>query len=421
MKKLLLFVCFMLIIGRTEADLISISILSNDSQISYNYFNTAFNTVKNCLNGNIESVNLKDATITIDDMASSASPGQREGDHFNAYTKSGMLPADDVAGSLLTSNISAGTSYVESDAGVLYRVVTSATSKTYTASKDTWVYIDINGAFGYTEQALGAAQPSTPSNSLLLAKVVTNGTEITSITDHRTLSISLGAADDFYIKGMNLNWVSTERLSIDTGVVYAGTTRIAKTSYTSLNVGTAGDYITGASERGTSKVLYVYANEAGNLKLDDNAPDYHDASGNTTGLKYYYKYGTNYYRKLGKLYLNATGSGNIVEGSLVSGDEPQLGWSKMGRVTFGVDGTIYSSFNVINITDNGAGDWTVNWSITFANDDYGVFITANSVAGSERWGTVSAETTTTTRIKMVTNPGGDADPSVSTEVIAFGD
>jgi hypothetical protein len=308
MKKVLLVALLMLMTTPSYAGLIAISTLSNDSQVSYTYFNDSFNTIKNTINGGIESINIKDATITIDDMASSANPGQREGDHFNAYTKTGMLPATDAA---LTSDISAGTSYVKSDAGILYRVVTAATSHTYTASKDTWVYIDINGAFQYVEQVLGTAQPVTPSNYLLLAKVVTSGVAITSVVDWRTLAISLGTSDDGFIKGMASAWVTSEHLSIDTGVVYNGSTRIAKITQTQLDIADAGDYLTGVSERAVSTWLYVYCDEDGNIKLDDNAPDYHDTSGNTTGNKYYYKNGTTYWRYIGETYLNATGSGNL--------------------------------------------------------------------------------------------------------------
>ena len=306
--KLVLVFSFMLFSGQATAGLITISTLSNDSQVSFTYFNDSFNTIKNTINGGIESINIKDATITIDDMASSANPGQREGDHFNAYTKTGMLPATDAA---LTSDISAGTSYVKSDAGILYRVVTAATSHTYTASKDTWVYIDINGAFQYVEQVLGTAQPVTPSNCLLLAKVVTSGVAITSVVDWRTLAISLGTSDDGFIKGMASAWVTSELLSIDTGVVYNGSTRIAKITQTQLDIADAGDYLTGVSERAVSTWLYVYCDEDGNIKLDDNAPDYHDTSGNTTGNKYYYKNGTKYWRYIGETYLNATGTGNL--------------------------------------------------------------------------------------------------------------
>jgi len=158
MKKLLVGLAVLLSASTAHAGLITISTLSSDSGIVYTYFNTAFNTIKNCINGNIESINIKDDTLTEADFADAINPRVRDSEYFNDFTYSGMLPADSTD---LTSDISAGTSYVSG-----YRVVTAATSKTYTATKDTWVYIDINGTFQYVETSVGAAQPVTPSNSL---------------------------------------------------------------------------------------------------------------------------------------------------------------------------------------------------------------------------------------------------------------
>ncbi len=308
MKKIMLLLLMLLMTSTAHAGLISISTLSSDAQVSFAYFNGAYNTIKNCINGNIESVNIKDGTITVDDMASSSSPAQREGDHFNPYTKTGMIPADDVAGSLLTSDISAGLSYVESDAGLLYRVVTAATSHTYNISLDTWVYIDKNGAFQVEEVVVGGAQPPTPSNCLLLARVRTDGNEITSVLDSRVTTISLGASEDYYVKGMELIWNTTSVLSVDNGIIRVGSDTITKTTFTSLNIATDSDYIDGASagDLGADKFLFVYCSPAGAVKFDDATPDYHDTTGTTTGTKFYYKSGTVYWRNLGVLSLDAS-------------------------------------------------------------------------------------------------------------------
>lgn len=62
----------------------------------------------------------------------------------------------------------------------------SISNKTYTASKDT--YVDITGISGgtgavtYTEVANGAASPALAANYIRVAKVVTNGSAITSVT-----------------------------------------------------------------------------------------------------------------------------------------------------------------------------------------------------------------------------------------------
>jgi len=305
MRKLLLFVLSLFITSSAYAGTVNVGELSRDSDITIGWFNDMVHTFENVINGNIESVNIKDATITVDDMAASSSPAQREGDHFNAYTKTGMLPADSAD---KTSNISAGTSYVESDTGLLYRVVTAATSKTYTATKDTWVYIDKNGAFQYTEVAVGGARPTTPSDSLLLATVTTDGTEITVVTDRRTLSISLGSSEDYLIKGFEIHCDNVGgKASADAGVVYHGTTRIKKTSATSLTVGTAADWWDGAVDSGTEAFYYVGIDSTGGIKfLGNNPPNRADTAGNTAGKKRYWYDGSKYWRLIGQVKVNAS-------------------------------------------------------------------------------------------------------------------
>lgn len=67
---------------------------------------------------------------------------------------------------------------------------TSIANKTYTASKDT--YVDITASSGgtvsvtYTEVANGAASPSLAANYIRIAKVVTNGSAITSVTQSQS-------------------------------------------------------------------------------------------------------------------------------------------------------------------------------------------------------------------------------------------
>jgi len=175
------FLCFVLALGLSmsaHAGIITYDSISSDAGVSYSHFNSEFNKVFNEINGNIGSVNILDDSLTEADFADSINPRVRDHELIGDYTYTGMLGVTD---SSLTSDISAGTSYVNG-----YRIVTAATSKTYTASKDTYVYIDQNGAFQYVEVANGAVTPTTPSNSLLLFKAVTDGTAITSVTDLRT-------------------------------------------------------------------------------------------------------------------------------------------------------------------------------------------------------------------------------------------
>jgi hypothetical protein len=177
MKKLFVILLSLIFASHAHAGLITYTVLSGDSGLSYTHLNSSFETIYDEFDGNIDSDNILDDSLKETDFADEINPRIRTQENIGDYTYTGMLPATATG---LTSNISAGTSYVNG-----YRIVTAATSKTYTASKDTWVYIDQNGAFQYVEVATGGAQPTTPSNSLLLAMARTDGSDITAVTDHR--------------------------------------------------------------------------------------------------------------------------------------------------------------------------------------------------------------------------------------------
>lgn len=59
---------------------------------------------------------------------------------------------------------------------------TAVANKNYTASKDTYVDIDNTGTVYYTEVANGAASPALTVGRIRIAKVVTSGAAITSVT-----------------------------------------------------------------------------------------------------------------------------------------------------------------------------------------------------------------------------------------------
>ena len=82
--------------------------------------------------------------------------------------------------------------------GVAYLdIVLQDTAKTFTASKDTYVYVNAAGALAYDELANGATKPTTAAiealggvGSQLIAKVVTSGSRIAAggVTDLRQMA-----------------------------------------------------------------------------------------------------------------------------------------------------------------------------------------------------------------------------------------
>lgn len=95
------------------------------------------------------------------------------------FVVTGLLPATSAN---LTSDISAGHAYVTGT-----RVNKAVTSKTYTASKDTYVDVNSAGTYTFVEVALGAAAPAVTADSIRLAKVVTGVDNITGVTDLRAI------------------------------------------------------------------------------------------------------------------------------------------------------------------------------------------------------------------------------------------
>jgi len=96
---------------------------------------------------------------------------------------SGVVSGLTIATSVdLDSTITAGLIYVDEK-----RFDFEATPKTFTASKDTYVDIDDDGAPVYTEVTLGAGAPAITSPNERIAKVVTDADNITSVTDLRTI------------------------------------------------------------------------------------------------------------------------------------------------------------------------------------------------------------------------------------------
>lgn len=114
------------------------------------------------------------ATILEAALASAINPRLRASEMFSNFVYTGCAWSS-VSG--LNGTMTGGTIYVNG-----YRTpVNSIGSKTFTASQDTYVAIDYLGNVTYWPVGNGAASPTLPTNSMWVAKVVTNGSAITSV------------------------------------------------------------------------------------------------------------------------------------------------------------------------------------------------------------------------------------------------
>lgn len=295
------------IISPSYADEVVVTPYISGADVTISALNNNQNAIVNTLNGNVEgTINIKAGTINTTDLAQAVSPVTRWDESFNDYTVSGMLPVTD---SDLTSDISAGVSYVNG-----YRISLSATAHTYTASKDTYVYISDGGYYVYQEVANGAATPSTPANTLLLAKVVTGAGTISSVSDLRTTSIQITTTTtNFpanYRDGAFVSRDSTTTMHVEPGSVAIGNTIYTRTTDTSTKtVTTTTNWVEGGYAPGGPTHIFLYAyNDAGStwdFKYSTIDPVYSDTSSGVSGVLRYYEAGGVTYRAIGWAWLSA--------------------------------------------------------------------------------------------------------------------
>ena len=404
MKKLILLL-FLLIPLPAYAGTVTLGNVSGDGAVST--INDNFTVVANRLNGNIEGStdsgstvsNLKADTVFEINMADDANPRIRDSEIFNittdsitaqnAFVEDGLIPATSAN---LTSDISAGTCFVNG-----YRVDKSATSKTYNASKDTWVDVSQAGVFSYTEVANGAAEPAVAANSARLAKVVTDADNITSVTDEANRSVPGLVVPTYYRDGLLVSRDGTTTMIVLPGRAEINGTMLTKTANTTLTLTTAGDWAGGSSLQATSTYGYVGMDSSGNLKLHTTKPAFDNYAVTTTaGKKRFATWSSTVYRILGWFFMNATGSGEL--NTYEVGNIREFGIPNYTNnlsttvvtttsTTFADDtqalSRFYSSGGPVQITYNTAGDQAagVNFYTTMSVDSAGIVGNDRAMAG----------------------------------------
>lgn len=161
-----------------------------------------------------------------------------ESDMFADYVVSGLLGS--VPASSLTMSTPSGVAYVGGT-----RITPGLTSNTYTASKDTYDYLQSGGTINHVAVANNASAP-TGQTGLFLQKVVSGSSSITSVTQTVNISgpaVSLNAQQFQILTGSSPYWLP---ITIVGGAVTAA--RI----YTVPEVGTNAYFQLGTSVSGTT-------------------------------------------------------------------------------------------------------------------------------------------------------------------------
>lgn len=153
---------------------------------------------------------------------------------------SGVVSGLTIATSIdLNSTITAGLVYVN-----LKRFDIVDTAKLFTASKDTYVDINLTGTIIYTEVANGDPAPTLITDYQRIAKVITDATSITSVTDLRIIIDPVLYTETYnfltYMCKVNFwKYIYCGFSEINTKVVYQSLKRLGKTIRVTFSAGGA--------------------------------------------------------------------------------------------------------------------------------------------------------------------------------------
>lgn len=166
--------------------LVTVPQVNPNDEITALSVNQGSNAIAAVVNGNIDDTNISTVsgtkitggTLPIAAFDTASNPETRESETSGDLVASGLVWSPTTG---LSATMTSGVAYVSGKR----LAVNTVASNAFTASRDTYVYIDSAGAVQYNAQTNGATQPVTPANNMLIAKVVTNGSIVTSVSDLR--------------------------------------------------------------------------------------------------------------------------------------------------------------------------------------------------------------------------------------------
>lgn len=158
--------------------IISLPDINDNADATKELFNYRYDTIVDVINGHIDDTNIADGSITNAKLANGSVTASKmniqSAELFYDFIASGGL-INQTTG--LTGNFSDVVYYI---GGVRY-TLTGVANHTYTASKDTYVYLTATGVDYSNEEANNVRTHTAPANSILLTIVITSASALTNV------------------------------------------------------------------------------------------------------------------------------------------------------------------------------------------------------------------------------------------------
>ncbi len=141
-------------------------------------YNPIINKIIAQVNGNLDDTNILDNGLSVDSLDSTADPAALIGNLTTDFVADGGIWSVSTG---LTGTMSEATIVID---GQIY-TVSAVASKIFSTSQDTYVDVGINSTLDYTSVGLDAAAPSLAADHVRLARISTDGSDITEIAKTR--------------------------------------------------------------------------------------------------------------------------------------------------------------------------------------------------------------------------------------------
>lgn len=185
-----------------------VTLPNNGDRIKVENYNDPITKILAQVNGGLDSANITAASLPWEVMAPFTnkipSAGMQDNGNLAKYRSESSLSHIASGGiwSALSGLNAAMTAAVQYSTSGERLSIAAVASRAFTASKDTYVSLSPTGVLTYTEVANGAAQPTITAGHMWVAKVVTSGVAVTSVTDMRQTAVIKSANVDFSSFGL---------------------------------------------------------------------------------------------------------------------------------------------------------------------------------------------------------------------------